>query len=144
MNHIAANRVKKKLKIKMRNIWEHVTHPHSHNPLFRLWGHASKSRQLPHSGKAFRQHLLPLQFMRNASKMSQTTGVSSVKSARNVAGASNSCVSETRFARLNPCSIFRQLPFWLSAFRMIRTGNAKKLDFDPCHRRRDAQFGDRV
>ena len=37
---------KKKLKIKMRNIWEHVTHPHSHNPLFRLWGHASKSRQL--------------------------------------------------------------------------------------------------
>ena len=106
----------------MRNIWEHVTHPHSHNPLFRLWGHASKSRQLPHSGKAFRQHLLPLQFMRNASQTSRTTGVSSVKSARNVAVASNSCVPKTRFARRNPCSIFRQLPFWLSAFRRIRTG----------------------
>ena len=91
MNHIAANRVTKKLKT--RNIRKkHVTHPKSHNPLFQLWGHASKSRQLPHLGKAFRQHLLPLHFMRDASKMSQTIGVSSARFVRNVAYAGNSCV----------------------------------------------------
>ena len=133
-----------KKKLKTRNIRKHVTHPNSHNPLFQLWGHASKSRQLPHLGKAFRQHLLPLQFMRDASKMSRTIGVSSARSVRNVASAGNSCVPKTWFAKRSLRSIFHQLPFWLSAFRLILTGNARSLDLDSRHCRSDAQLGDRV
>ena len=141
MNHIAANRVKNE---KRGTSEKHVTHPNSHNPLFQLWGHASKSRQLPHLGMAFRQHLLPLQFMRDASKMSRTIGVSSARSVRNVASAGNSCVPKTWFAKRSLRSIFHQLPFWLSAFRPILTGNARSLDLDSRHCRCDAQLGDRV
>ena len=82
--------------------------------------------------------------MRDASKMSQTIGVSSARFFRNVAGAGNSCVPKTWFAKRILRSLFHQLPFWLSAFRLILSGSVRSLDLDSSHCRSDAQLGDRV